>query len=67
MTNPVTIDPEILGGEPVFTGTRVPIRAFFDYIDDGMCVAEFLENYQTVNRDMIHQLFDMAMKNICSA
>ena len=51
--NPVVvIDPEILGGEPCFAGTRVPVRALLDYIEGGETLDEFLEQYPTVSRAM---------------
>jgi uncharacterized protein (DUF433 family) len=46
----VLIDPEILGGEPCFAGTRVPVRALLDYIEGGDTLDEFLEQYPTVSR-----------------
>ena len=46
----VLIDPEILGGEPCFTGTRVPVRALLNYIEGGDTLDEFLEQYPTVSR-----------------
>jgi uncharacterized protein (DUF433 family) len=47
---PITIDPEILGGTPVFSGTRVPVRTIFDYLADGCSLDEFLENFPSVRR-----------------
>ncbi len=44
-------DPDILGGAPVFVGTRVPLRALIDYLGGGQPLAEFLEDFPTVTRD----------------
>jgi len=44
----VTCSKEILGGTPVFRGTRVPIQALFDYLDEGQSIAEFLDDFPTV-------------------
>jgi uncharacterized protein (DUF433 family) len=44
-------DPEILGGAPVFVGTRVPVRALIDYLSGGQPLAEFLEDFPTVSRE----------------
>jgi uncharacterized protein (DUF433 family) len=44
-------DPEILGGTPVFVGTRVPVRALIDYLEAGRALGEFLEDFPTVRRD----------------
>ncbi len=44
-------DPDILGGVAVFVGTRVPVRAMFDYITGGQPLSEFLEDFPTVTRE----------------
>lgn len=44
-------DPEILGGTPVFVGTRVPLQALVDYIEGGHTLAEFLDDFPTVSRE----------------
>lgn len=46
-------DPEILGGTPVFIGTRVPLRALIDYIEGGHALAEFLDDFPTVTREQV--------------
>ena len=45
-------NPEILGGTPVFLGTRVPIQAMFDYLEGGETLEDFLEGFPTVSREM---------------
>jgi len=47
----VHVDPEILSGTPVFIGTRVPFRALIDYLEGGHSLAEFLEDFPTVQRE----------------
>ena len=47
----VVRDPEILGGTPVFKGTRVPARILFEYIADGLSLDYFLESFPTVERE----------------
>jgi uncharacterized protein (DUF433 family) len=49
--NVITRDPEILGGAPVFAGTRVPFDALLDYIEGGKTLDEFLDDFPTVTRD----------------
>lgn len=44
-------DPDILGGTPVFRGTRVPIQALFDYLEGGDTLEDFLEGFPTVSRE----------------
>jgi uncharacterized protein (DUF433 family) len=43
---------EVLGGTPVFRGTRVPIQTLFDYLEGGETLEDFLEGFPTVSRDM---------------
>lgn len=51
-TNHVIIkDPDILGGTPVFRGTRVPFQALLDYLEAGQTLDEFLHDFPTVTRD----------------
>ena len=47
----VTIDLDILGGKPVFKGTRVPVEALFDYLEDNYSLEEFLECFPSVFRE----------------
>jgi uncharacterized protein (DUF433 family) len=48
---PINKDPEILGGTPVFAGTRVPIATIFDWLADGCNLDDFLDNFPTVTRE----------------
>jgi uncharacterized protein (DUF433 family) len=45
-------DPDILGGTPVFVGTRVPVQALIDYIEGGHSLNEFLDDFPTVTREI---------------
>jgi uncharacterized protein (DUF433 family) len=47
---PIEIDPEIMSGSPVFTGTRVPVDSLFDYLIRGSSLDEFLDCFPTVKR-----------------
>jgi uncharacterized protein (DUF433 family) len=52
LTTPIfDSDPDILGGTPVFIGTRVPIKTLFDYLEAGDSVDEFLDHFPSVRRD----------------
>ena len=44
-------DPEVLGGTPVFRGTRVPFRALLDYLEGGQTLDDFLDDFPTVTRE----------------
>ncbi|MBE9664140.1 DUF433 domain-containing protein [Mucilaginibacter myungsuensis] len=47
----VTIDADILGGQPVFTGTRVPVESLLDHLHAGVPLDEFLEDFPTVTKE----------------
>ena len=49
----VEIDPEKMGGTPVFRGTRVPIQTLLDYIEGGETVESFLEDFPSVSRSQV--------------
>lgn len=44
-------DPQILGGTPVFVGTRIPVQSLLVYLEKGETLEEFLDNYPTVTRE----------------
>lgn len=50
-TPPMVCDPEILGGIPVFRGTRVPVVSLFDHLEAGDSLSEFLEGFPSVRRE----------------
>jgi uncharacterized protein (DUF433 family) len=58
MEKVVTRDPEILGGEPVFAGTRVPIKSLFDHLEAGDSIGNFLEGFPTVKREQVLALLE---------
>jgi uncharacterized protein (DUF433 family) len=53
-------DPEILGGTPVFVGTRVPVRSLFDYLEGGESLDEFLRQFPSVRRDQAVAALEIA-------
>lgn len=57
---PITIDPERMNGTPLFQGTDVPVKAFFEYLEDERSVEKFLDDYPAVNRKDISELLQMA-------
>ena len=54
----VKSDPEILGGTPCFSGTRVPVRILFEYIDGGDSIVTFLDQFPSVQREQAIQLLN---------
>jgi uncharacterized protein (DUF433 family) len=49
----VSVDSEVMGGTPCFTGTRVPVQTLLDYIEAGDSIDDFLDGFPTVKRDQI--------------
>ena len=56
----VHTDPEILSGEPVFVGTRVPLRNLFDYLEAGDSLEVFLDAFPAVTRDQAVAALELA-------
>jgi uncharacterized protein (DUF433 family) len=55
--NVITRDPDVLGGTPVFRGTRVPFQALLDYLEAGQTLDDFLDDFPTVTREAaVHSL-----------
>jgi uncharacterized protein (DUF433 family) len=55
--NVITRDPDVLGGTPVFRGTRVPFQALLDYLEGGQTLTDFLDDFPTVTREAaVHAL-----------
>ena len=52
----ITIDSEILSGQPVFKGTRVPVETLFDHLESGISLNEFLEDFPGVSKDQAIQI-----------
>ena len=55
-------DPDILGGTPVFKGTRVPIDSFLDHLKSGISLEEFLDDFPSVNRHMAEEFFELVKR-----
>lgn len=58
MQDPITRDPEVIHGTPVFRGTRVPVRTLFDYLENGESLDDFLEGFPTVSRTLAVQVLE---------
>jgi uncharacterized protein (DUF433 family) len=55
---PITIDPDIVSGTPVFAGTRVPVDALINNLEAGLTIDQFLQNFPTVTRKQAIQVLD---------
>ncbi len=53
-------DPEILGGTPVFIGTRVPVKSLYDYLEAGDSLDEFLDSFPSVSREQAVAALELA-------
>jgi uncharacterized protein (DUF433 family) len=60
-------DPNILGGTPVFVGTRVPIQSLFDYLEGGETLDEFLRQFPSVKRDQAVGALDLARATLLAS
>jgi len=58
----ITIDSEILGGQTVFKGTRVPVESLFDHLEAGISLDAFLEDFPTVTKDQAIAILELANK-----
>jgi uncharacterized protein (DUF433 family) len=56
----VTVSPERLGGTPVFSGTRVPVQTFIEYIKSGESIESFLKGFPSVTREQLLAFLDEA-------
>ena len=63
----VSVDDEVLGGTPVFLGTRVPVHSLFDYLEGGETVDEFLRQFPSVGREQAMAALKIARDSIISS
>lgn len=52
-TSLVSASSDVMGGTPVFAGTRVPVATLFDYLEAGKSIDDFLEGFKTVRREQV--------------
>jgi uncharacterized protein (DUF433 family) len=60
----ITASPEVMGGTPVFAGTRVPVQTLVDYLKAGESIDEFLEGFPTVAREQVIAFLQEAEEQI---
>lgn len=60
----ISVSPEVMGGTPVFTGTRVPVQTLMDYLKAGESIDDFLDGFPTVTREQVITLLDEAEKQL---
>jgi len=60
MGKAITVDAEVMHGQPVFRGTRVPVKTLFDYLEGGESLEDFLEGFPTVTRALAVEALEEA-------
>ncbi len=60
-------DPEIMGGTPVFTGTRVPVQNLVDFLEGGESIDDFLTGFPTVKREQVIAFIEAAKEKLLAA
>jgi uncharacterized protein (DUF433 family) len=62
----ISVSPEVMGGTPVFSGTRVPVQTLMDYLKAGESIDDFLEGFPTVTREQVIGLLEEASNQLVS-
>ena len=62
--SPIERNPDIQGGDPIFAGTRVPVRRLFEYLESGESLDDFLEGFPTVSREQAVQLLVLVREKV---
>ena len=60
----IRANPEILGGTPVFAGTRVPVPSLFDHLEAGDSIDDFLEGFPSVRREQVIALLEISQEGV---
>ena len=67
MRSPISIAPDVLGGTPVFTDTRVPVQTLLDYLEAGESIDDFLEGFPSVHREQVIAFLESAKDRLIEA
>jgi uncharacterized protein (DUF433 family) len=65
-TSIISASPDVMGGTPVFAGTRVPVETFLDYLKAGESIDDFLDGFPTVTREQVIAFLEEAGKQLVS-
>ena len=63
----ISLNPGVMGGAPVFSGTRVPVQTLLDYLEAGDSIDEFLEGFPTVSREQVIAFLEQAKDRLVAA
>ena len=64
MSNIVQSSPDVLGGTPVFSGTRVPIQTLIEYLEGGESIDDFLDGFPSVTREQVIEFLEQAKQRM---
>jgi uncharacterized protein (DUF433 family) len=64
MSDMITVDPDILGGTPLFKGPRVPVKTLFEYLGDGLSLDYFVETFPSVTREQAGAVLKLGLQRI---
>jgi uncharacterized protein (DUF433 family) len=68
MAQPViSCRPDVMGGTPVFAGTRVPVQTLLDYLEGGETIDDFLDGFPSVNREQVVSFLEQAADRLIAA
>jgi uncharacterized protein (DUF433 family) len=63
----ISRDPEVMGGTPVFSGTRVPVQTLLDYLEAGESIDDFLEGFPSVRRQRVIAFLETAVDRLVAS
>lgn len=63
----ISRSPDVMGGTPVFTGTRVPVQTLLDYLEAGDSIDEFLSGFPSVSREQVVRFLEQAKDRLVAA
>ncbi len=63
----ISRNPDVMGGTPVFTGTRVPVQTLLDYLEAGESIDDFLEGFPSVSRAQVISFLEQAKDRLVAA
>jgi uncharacterized protein (DUF433 family) len=67
MSSPISVAPDVLGGSPVFSGTRVPVQTLLDYLEAGESIDDFLVGFPSVSREQVVAFLESAKDRLVEA
>jgi uncharacterized protein (DUF433 family) len=66
-TRIISSSPDVMGGTPVFSGTRVPVQTLLDYLEAGESIDDFLEGFPSVSREQVIAFLEQAKDRLIAA